>query len=185
MSATPSTRDETPVPNAFSCDMPWGATRPTRFKRSPATMVRAGTTSTSRFSGPFPRPLDSPLAKSKRRNHDLDRSVIALRVGHESVKTTQMYLYAELRLKEEAHSKVTPLDVVSGRFRPADRVWGVISNGYCWQIRRHPTPAWGSRANRESRVFARGASACHAANRDRFIAAAAIPCWRWALDSPT
>ncbi len=42
------------------------------------------------FSGPFPRPLDSPLAKTKRHNPDLDRSVIALRLGHESVKTTQM-----------------------------------------------------------------------------------------------
>ena len=137
------------------------------------------------FSGPFPRPLDSPLAKTKRHNPDLDRSVIALRVGHESVKTTQMYLHAELRLKEEALSKVTLLDVVPGRFRPDDELWGVISNGYCGQIRRDPTPDWASRANREARVFAHEASACHAANRYRFIAAAVITCWRWALDSPT
>jgi hypothetical protein len=45
-------------------------------------------------------------------------------------------------------------------------------------------PAWANRANREVRVFARGVSASHAANRDRFIAAAVITCWRWALPSP-
>jgi integrase/recombinase XerD len=50
--------------------------------------------------------------------HGIDRSVIALWLGHESVETTQMYLHADLRLKEEALSKVTPLDVPMGRFRP-------------------------------------------------------------------
>ena len=46
--------------------------------------------------------------------HGIDRSVIALWLGHESVETTQMYLHADLRLKEEALSKVTPLDVQAG-----------------------------------------------------------------------
>ena len=41
--------------------------------------------------------------------HGIDRSVIALWLGHESVETTQMYLHADLRLKEEALSKVTPI----------------------------------------------------------------------------
>jgi integrase/recombinase XerD len=62
-------------------------------------------------------PLRGVLAKTKRHNPDLDRSVIALRLGHESVETTQMYLHPELRRKEEALSKVTPLDVLQGRFR--------------------------------------------------------------------
>src|SRR5262249_48467913 len=52
----------------------------------------------------------------------IDRSVIALWLGHESVETTQMYLHADLRLKEEALSKMTPLDVPTGRFRPADKL---------------------------------------------------------------
>ncbi len=52
--------------------------------------------------------------------HGIDRAVIALWLGHESVETTQMYLHADLRLKEEALSKVTPLDVPPGRFRPDD-----------------------------------------------------------------
>ena len=51
----------------------------------------------------------------------VDRSsVIALWLGHESVETTQMYLHADLQLKEEALSKVTPPDVQPGRFRPDD-----------------------------------------------------------------
>jgi integrase/recombinase XerD len=54
--------------------------------------------------------------------HGIDRSVIALWLGHESVETTQMYLHADLRLKEEALSKVTPLDIQPGRFRPDDQL---------------------------------------------------------------
>ena len=55
-------------------------------------------------------------------HHGIDRSVIALWLGHESVETTQMYLHADLRLKEEALSKVTPRDVPPGRFRPDDEL---------------------------------------------------------------
>jgi site-specific recombinase XerD len=54
--------------------------------------------------------------------HGVDRSVIALWLGHESVETTQMYLHADLRLKEDALGKVTPLDVPPGRFRPDDEL---------------------------------------------------------------
>ena len=56
------------------------------------------------------------------RAHGVDQSVIALWLGHEQVETTQMYLHADLRLKEEALSKVTPLDVPPGRFRPDDEL---------------------------------------------------------------
>jgi integrase/recombinase XerD len=52
--------------------------------------------------------------------HGVDRSVIALWLGHESVETTQMYLHADLRLKEAALDKVTPPGVQPGRFRPDD-----------------------------------------------------------------
>jgi integrase len=59
--------------------------------------------------------------------HGIDRSVIALWLGHESVETTQMYLHADLRLKEEALSKVTPLDVRPGRFRPDDELLAFLA----------------------------------------------------------
>ena len=54
--------------------------------------------------------------------HGIDRSVIALWMGHESVETTQMYLHADLRLKEETLSKMPQLNVKPGRFRPDDKL---------------------------------------------------------------
>jgi integrase/recombinase XerD len=54
--------------------------------------------------------------------HGIDRSVNALWLGHESVETTQIYLHADLRQKEEAIAKVTPLDMPPGRFRPDDEL---------------------------------------------------------------
>jgi site-specific recombinase XerD len=52
----------------------------------------------------------------------VDRSVIALWLGHESVETTQIYLEANLELKEKALSKTTPLNTRIGRFRPGDHL---------------------------------------------------------------
>jgi integrase/recombinase XerD len=53
---------------------------------------------------------------------DVDSSVIALWLGHESVNTTQIYLHAHLALKEAALAKTSPLEVKPGRYRPADRL---------------------------------------------------------------
>lgn len=41
--------------------------------------------------------------------HGVDRSVIALWLGHESVETTQIYLHADMGLKEKAlaHTKAS------------------------------------------------------------------------------
>jgi integrase/recombinase XerD len=52
----------------------------------------------------------------------VDRSVIALWLGHESVETTQMYLHADMRLKEQALSRTQPLNVRPGRYRPNDKL---------------------------------------------------------------
>jgi site-specific recombinase XerD len=51
----------------------------------------------------------------------VDRSVIALRLGHESVEATQIYLGVTLAMKEQALAKTTPLQGKSGRFQPDDR----------------------------------------------------------------
>jgi integrase/recombinase XerD len=56
------------------------------------------------------------------RAHGVDQSTIALWLGHESVETTQMYLHADLRLKEQALSRVDPLGVKPSRYRPEDRL---------------------------------------------------------------
>ncbi|MFC1707517.1 tyrosine-type recombinase/integrase [Planctomycetota bacterium] len=52
--------------------------------------------------------------------HGVDRSVIALWLGHESVETTQIYLHADLRLKEQALARTTPLGAQPARYRPDD-----------------------------------------------------------------
>jgi integrase/recombinase XerD len=52
----------------------------------------------------------------------VDQSVIALWLGHESVETTQMYLHADLQLKEQALSRVEPLGVKPSRYRPEDHL---------------------------------------------------------------
>lgn len=54
--------------------------------------------------------------------HGVDRAVIALWLGHESIETTQMYLHADLKLKEEALSHTTPLGQKPGRYHPTDRL---------------------------------------------------------------
>ncbi len=50
----------------------------------------------------------------------IDTSVIALWLGHEQVETTQMYLHADLEIKERALAKTKPLDSKPGRYRPPD-----------------------------------------------------------------
>jgi site-specific recombinase XerD len=60
--------------------------------------------------------------------HGVDRSVIALWLGHESVETTQMYLHADMRLKEKALSRTTPLSVKHGRYRPDDKLLAFLES---------------------------------------------------------
>jgi len=55
-------------------------------------------------------------------HHGVDRSVIALWLGHESAETTQMYLHADMRLKERALSRIDPLGVKSARYHPDDKL---------------------------------------------------------------
>jgi site-specific recombinase XerD len=50
----------------------------------------------------------------------VDRTVIALWLGHEQVETTQIYLDADLAMKERALARTAPLGARPGRFRPRD-----------------------------------------------------------------
>lgn len=54
--------------------------------------------------------------------HGVDHSVIALWLGHESVETTQIYIHADMRLKEKALSRVATPTTSPGRYKPDDQL---------------------------------------------------------------
>ena len=56
-----------------------------------------------------------------------DRAVIALWLGHESIETTQMYLDADLSMKERALAKTAPLRASPGRYRPDDTLLAFLN----------------------------------------------------------
>lgn len=50
----------------------------------------------------------------------VDLTVIALWLGHESIETTQIYVHADMRLKEKALGHADPSGDKPARFRPSD-----------------------------------------------------------------
>jgi integrase/recombinase XerD len=52
----------------------------------------------------------------------VDTSVIALWLGHESTKTTQIYLHADLALKDRALARTAQPITKPGRYRPPDQL---------------------------------------------------------------
>ena len=50
----------------------------------------------------------------------VDRTIIALWLGHESVETTLIYLQADLLMKERALDRTAPTEASRGRYRPKD-----------------------------------------------------------------
>jgi len=58
----------------------------------------------------------------------VDRSVIALWLGHESVETTQIYLEATLAMKEKALGKTKLLKSKFKRYRPGDQLLTFLNN---------------------------------------------------------
>jgi integrase/recombinase XerD len=50
----------------------------------------------------------------------VDTTVIALWLGHEQVETTQIYLHANLAIKEQALERTRPAHAEPGRYRPPD-----------------------------------------------------------------
>jgi site-specific recombinase XerD len=50
----------------------------------------------------------------------VDTTVIALWLGHESVETTQIYLQADLAIKERALARTKPTTIKPGRYKPPD-----------------------------------------------------------------
>ena len=58
----------------------------------------------------------------------IDRAVIALWLGHETLNTVQVYVHANLKFKEEALAKTAPLGAKAGRFRPDDRLLAFLKS---------------------------------------------------------
>ncbi|HVA75850.1 MAG TPA: integrase, partial [Acidimicrobiales bacterium] len=50
----------------------------------------------------------------------VDISTIALWLGHEHIATAQIYLHADLRIKEQALALAAPPGATPGRYRPSD-----------------------------------------------------------------
>ncbi len=56
----------------------------------------------------------------------VDRSVIALWLGHESVETTQIYIDADLAIKERALARTSPVKGRPTRYKPPDELLGFL-----------------------------------------------------------
>ena len=54
--------------------------------------------------------------------------VIALWLGHESIETTQIYLDADLELKQRVLDRITPLNGKLGRYRSDDKLLAFLNN---------------------------------------------------------
>jgi integrase/recombinase XerD len=58
----------------------------------------------------------------------VDTSVIALWLGHEDAETTQIYLHADMTIKEQALARVQTPDTSPGRYRPPDTLLAFLDN---------------------------------------------------------
>jgi integrase/recombinase XerD len=56
----------------------------------------------------------------------VDRSVIALWLGHQSVESTQIYVHADMSIKQRALARTRPLNVRAGRYRAPDRLMAFL-----------------------------------------------------------
>ena len=58
----------------------------------------------------------------------VDITVIALWLGHESIETTQMYLHADMALKERALGRAEKSNGLPKRYRPTDRLLAFLES---------------------------------------------------------
>ena len=58
----------------------------------------------------------------------VDTTVIALWLGHEQIATTNIYLHADMTMKENAIAKITPQRAESGRYQPPDPVLAFLTS---------------------------------------------------------
>jgi site-specific recombinase XerD len=58
----------------------------------------------------------------------VDTTVIALWLGHEQAETTQIYLHADLAIKEKALARTTPPNTRPGRYKPPDQLLAFLES---------------------------------------------------------
>ncbi len=58
----------------------------------------------------------------------VDTTVIALWLGHETTRTTDAYLHADLALKEKALARTTPPNTRTGRYRAPDSLLAFLDS---------------------------------------------------------
>jgi integrase/recombinase XerD len=58
----------------------------------------------------------------------VDTSVIALWLGHERADTTQIYLHADLELKEKALALTAPANTKPGRYKPPGQLLAFLES---------------------------------------------------------
>lgn len=58
----------------------------------------------------------------------VDATVIALWLGHERVDTTQIYLRADMAMKQQALARTTPANTAVGRYRPPDTLMAFLES---------------------------------------------------------
>ena len=60
------------------------------------------------------------------RAEKVDIHTIALWLGHESIKSTEVYLHADNKLKQQAIDRTTPTGTPPGRYRPPDKLMSFL-----------------------------------------------------------
>jgi site-specific recombinase XerD len=58
----------------------------------------------------------------------VDVTLISMWLGHESLRSTQIYLTAHMALKEQALARLTPFDTAPGRYTPTDDVLAFLDS---------------------------------------------------------
>jgi integrase/recombinase XerD len=70
----------------------------------------------------------------------IDTSIIALWLGHVSVDTTQIYLHADLEIKQRALARTRPPNSHAGRYQPPDQLLTWLEALRLCRPNQHQTP---------------------------------------------
>ncbi len=99
----------------------------TRLSRDAVERLVSKHAGTAGLSGVSPHVLRHTTAMQLLRA-GVDTTVIALWLGHEQAETTQIYLHADMAIKERAIARVAPPDTKPGRYKPSDKILTFLDN---------------------------------------------------------